>query len=183
MRPLDYRSFGEAFVYRAVTPERIVDAVSRIAGREVALGPIKAGPGGRATVHARGQLGEPEADETGADPLTYGVRVPVDVALEVKVGTVNRYSATGTIDLNMRVRTAEPLAIVIDVDPVRPEHISFRIQAEGVQARLLGRAGDVHGELRRHTAAYVNDRISAPETSRFTNIDLLPLMERVWGEL
>lgn len=183
MRPLDYRAFGEAFVYRAVTPERVVDAVTRIAGDQVQLGPIKAGPGGRATVNARGRIGEPEADETGSDPLTYAVRLPVDVSLEVKVGSVSRYSASGAIDLQLAVHTAEPLTIVIDVQPVRPEHITFRIDAHGVQARLLGRAGDVDGELRRHTAAYVNERISDPETSRFTNIDLVPLMERVWSDL
>lgn len=183
MRPLDYRAFGEAFIYRAVTPERIVDAVSRIAGDQVRLGPIKAGPGGAATVNALGRIGEPEADEAGSDPLTYAVRLPVDVSLEVKVGGINRYSASGAIDLNLRVHTAEPLAILIDVEPVRPEHISFRIEAKGVQAKLLGRAGDVDGELRRHTAAYVNERISDPGTSRFTHIDLLPLIEEVWADL
>lgn len=183
MRPLDYASFGEAFVYRAVTPERVVEAVTRIAGDVVELGPIRAGPGGRATVHARGRIGEPLADEAGSDPLVYAVRLPVDVSLEVKVGTVNRYSASGVIDLRLTVRTVEPLALVIDVEPVRPEHVTFRIDAQGMPARLLGKAGDVDGELRRHTAAYVNERISASETSRFTNIDLLPLMERVWADL
>lgn len=180
---MDYRAFGEAFVYRAVTPERVVEAVNRIAGDSVELGPIKAGPGGRATVHARGRIGEPEADEDAADPLVYSVRVPVDVGLEVKVGTVHRYSASGVIVMRLVVRTAAPLNIVIDVEPVSPDDVDFDIEARGVQARLLGRAGDVHGELRRHTAAYVNDRISAPETSRFTNIDLVPLMEQVWADL
>lgn len=183
MKPIHYGAFGEAFIYRAVTPDRIVDAVARLAGDSVVLGPIKAGPGGRATVNAQGRIGRPDADETGADPLAYSVRLPVEVSLEVKVGSVSRYSASGTIDLRLTVRTAEPLAIVIDVEPVRPEHIGFRIDAHGVQAKLLGRAGDVDGELRRHTAAYVNERISAPETSRLTHIDLVPLIERVWADL
>jgi hypothetical protein len=180
---LDFRAFGEAFIYRAVTPERIVEAVARIAGDVVELGPIKAGPGGRATVFAKGRLGEPEADEAGSDPLVYGVRLPVDVDLEVKVGTTNRYQATGTIDLRMVVRTVEPLSIAIDVDPVTAKDVRFDIQAKGMQAKLLGRAGDVDGELRRHTSDYVNERISAPETSRFTRIDLVPLMDRVWADL
>lgn len=183
MKPLDYREFGEAFVYRAVTPERVVQAVTRIAGDVVELGPIKAGPGGRATVHARGRIGEPEADETGSDPLTYAVRLPVDVSLEVKVGTVSRYSASGAIDLRLAVRTNAPLALVIDVEPVRPDHVAFAIDAHGVQAKLLGRAGDVDGELRRHTAAYVNERLAHPDTTRLTHIDLLPLMEKVWTDL
>lgn len=183
MKPLDHRAFGEAFVYRAVTPERVVDAVRRIAGDEVRLGPIKAGPGGRATVDATGRIGVPEADETAADPLTYTVRLPLDVALEVKVGTVNRYRASGTIDLRMRVLTLAPLTLFIDIDHVGPHDIDFRIEAKGVPARLLGRAGDVDGELRRYTAEFVNDRISAPDTARFTRIDLVPLIEQFWAAL
>ena len=183
IRHLDYRAFGEAFVYRAVTPERVVEAVARIAGETVELGPIRAGPGGTASVLARGRIGEPEADESASDPLTYSVRLPVDVALEVKVGTVHRYNATGTIDLSLTVRTVEPLKIFIDVDPVRAEDAAFNIRSHGVQAKLLGRAGDVEGELRRHTAAYVNERMNHPDTVRYTTIDLLPLMEQVWASL
>ena len=183
MNPIEYSAFGEAFVYSAVTPERIVDAVTRIAGDVVELGPIKAGPGGAATVNARGRIGEPAADEVGSAPLTYAVRLPVDVSLEVKVGTVSRYDASGEIALGLKVHTVEPLAIVIDVAPVRPDHIEFRIDAKGTRAKLLGRAGDVAGELRRHTADYVNSRISDPSTIRFTRIQLLPLIEKVWADL
>lgn len=183
MRPIDYRDFGSAFIVHAVTPERIVEAVTRIAGDSVRLGPIKAGPGGRATVHATGRIGEPAADEEGYDPLVYAVRLPVDVDLEVKVGTVNRYAATGTVDMRLTIRAVAPLSLHIDPDPVGPEHVAFDIQAQGVQARLLGRAGDVDGELRRHTADYVNARMSDPDTTRFSRIDLLPIIQRVWDDL
>ena len=183
MARIQYPDFGEAFVYAAVTPERIVDSVARVAGDVVEIGPIKAGPGGKATVVARGRLGDPAADEVGSAPLTYAVRIPVDVSLEVKVGTVSRYSATGEIGMRMEVHTVDPLAIVIAVDPVEAHHVDFRIAAHGVQAKLLGRAGDVAGELRRHTAAYVNERISDPATKRLTTIELLPLIERVWADL
>jgi hypothetical protein len=180
---MDYRAFGEAFVFQAVTPERVVEAVSRIAGDHVELGPIRAGPGGRASVHARGTIGEPAADEEESDPLTYSVHLPVEVDLEVKVGAVHRFRASGRIAMRLTVRTAPPLHIVIDVAPVQPDHVQFDIEAQGVPAKLLGRAGDVDGELRRHTASYVNERISAPETGRLTRIDLVPLIERVWTNL
>jgi hypothetical protein len=180
---MGYGEFAEALLYQAVSPERVVEAVRRIAGDVVELGPIKAGPGGRATVVAKGHIGEPEADETGADPLTYAVRLPVDVALQVKVGTVSRYEATGAVDLTLTAGLARPLNLVIDVAPVGPNEIHFDIAARGVQAKLLGRAGDVEGELRRHTADYVNERISSPAAARFTNIELLPLIESVWSAL
>ena len=180
---MDYRRFGEALILSAVTPERVVEAVTRIAGDVVELGPIRAGPGGKATVYARGRIGEPSADEAGSDPLVYELLLPVDVSLEVKVGGVNRYDATGEIPMRLEVKTVEPLAIVIDVEPVRAADIRFEIEARGLQAKLLGRAGDVDGELRRHTAEYVNSRLADPDASRFTRIDLLPLVERAWSEI
>jgi hypothetical protein len=180
---MGYREFGEAFICRAVSPERVVEAVRRIAGDVVELGPLKAGPGGRATVTAKGHIGEPEADEASSDPLTYAVRLPVDVSLRVKVGTVSHYDATGTIDLTLATGLVRPLGVIIDVRPVRPEDVHFRIDAKGMPAKLLGRAGDVDGELRRHTADYVNEQISSPAAARLTRIDLLPLIETVWATL
>jgi hypothetical protein len=178
-----YAAFGEALVYRAVTPERVAGAVGRVAGEHVQLGPLRAGPAGAATVVARGRIGEADVDEVAPDPLIYTVRLPVDLSLDVKVGAVARYSAAGSIPLSLRVLIDEPLAIRIVVDPVRPEHISFRIEAEGVQARLLRRAGDVDGELRRHAAAYVNEQVASPAAARYLRIDLEPWIERVWSEL
>lgn len=180
---LDHREFGRAFLLASVTPERVADAVGRIAGDVVELGPIHAGPGGKATVNARGRVGRPQAEKTGSEPLGFDVTLPVDVSLEVKVGTSHRYDATGRIPLRLEVRVTEPLAIVIDVEPVRPRDIDVDITAHGIQARVLGKAGDVAGELRRHTAEYVNQRISDPATDRYTTIDLLPLIDRVWAEL
>jgi hypothetical protein len=181
--PIAYRDFGESFVCSAVTPERIVDAVRRIAGDTVELGPLKAGPGGKATVRARGTLGEPAADEVGSDPLVYEVTVPVDVSLEVKVGAVGHFDATGRIPLRLAVQTVQPLGISIEVTRVRPADISFEVSARGVQSKLLQHAGDVEGELRRHTADYVNSRIADPATARFTRIDILPLIDQVWSSL
>jgi hypothetical protein len=180
MKVLDYRAFGEALILQAVTPERTVAAVTRIAGTAVDLGPISAGPGGRATVAAHGHIGGPVADEAGSDPLVYAVHLPIEVDLEVKIGRVQRYAASGAIDMRLTVRTVDPLAIVIDVDPVRPEHVTFVVEPEDLTARLLGRAGHIDGELRRRTAAYVNEQVSAPAAARFRNVDLLPIIQKVW---
>lgn len=180
---MTFAGFGEAFIYRAVSPERVVDAVRRIAGEVVELGPIRAGPGGRATVFAAGTVGEPEADEQSSDPLTYAVHLPVAVSIQVKVGTVSHFAAEGSIALQLTVGMAAPLTLLIDVAPITADDVRFRIEAKGVQARILGRAGDVDGELRRHTAAYVNERIGGPEAARLTRIDLVPLIESVWGDL
>lgn len=180
---LSYESFGEAFIFATVTPERVVAAVKRIAGDTVSLGPLRAGPGGAAAVTATGTIGEPEADEVGSNPLVYAVRLPVQLSLVVRVGAVGRFEATGSINLRLEVHTLSPLAIVIDVSPVHASDASFEISSRGVQSKVMQRAGDVAGELQRHAASYVNEQINRPEASRYTRIDLLPLIERSWNSM
>lgn len=185
MEPFSYQAFGEALILTAVTPERVIDAVKRIAGNSVSLGPIRAGPAGAAVVRAEGVVGDPVAEELPATLLTYCVRLPVELSLDVRVGAVGKghFEASGTIDLRLVVRTVRPLAIVIDVAPVAPADIEFAIRARGVQSRLLQRAGDVEGELRLHTASYVNEQIARPEAARYTRIDLLPVIDETWSSL
>jgi len=180
---LAYRDFGEAFVLACVTPERLVDAIRRIAGDKVELGPLRAGPGGAAVVTARGTIGEPIADELGSELLSYSVRLPVDVDLQAKVGAVGRFKATGEITIRLTVRTVRPLAIVIDVHPVTPRDVTFEVVARGVQSRIMALAADIEGEMRIHAAAFVNEQTRRPDAARLTRIDLLPMIEAAWATL
>ena len=182
-KSLSYRAFGEAFVLSAVTPERVVATVAKLAGDSVEIGPLRAGPGGAASVKAWGSIGMPVADELASDLLAYSVRLPLDLSLEVRVGAVGHFEATGDIELRLSVRTVEPLMIVIDVDPVKPSDARFAISSRGMQSKLLQRAGDVQGQLREHAAAYVNDQVSRSEALRYRQIDLLPLIESTWVNL
>jgi|SRR5579875_1063378 len=183
MMPSPYGAFGEDFIVTAVTPERVVASIRRIAGDKVELGPLRAGPGGAATVVARGWMGEPSAEELATDLLAFAVKLPVDLDLEIRLGTTGRFAATGHIELRLSVRTESPPAIVIDVAPARPSDVHLTIEARGVQAKLLQRAGDVDGELRRHAANYVNERVESPEARRLTRVNLVPLIEKAWSAL
>jgi hypothetical protein len=178
---LTYEEFGEAFIFATVTPERVVGAVRRVAGETVSLGPMRAGPAGTATVTARGTIGEPIADEIKPNPLTYSVRLPVSLSIEVRVGAVGRFDASGEIELRLKVRTVRPLAIVIDVERVHPSNVRFAIEAHGMQSRLLQRAGDVEGELREQAARYVNEQTARPEAARYMRIELPALIESAWS--
>jgi hypothetical protein len=177
-----YSAFGEDFIVTAVTPERVVASARQIAGDKVELGPLRAGPGGAATVTATGWIGEPTAEELATELLSYAVRLPVDLDLEVRIGPTGRFLASGHIELRLTVRTETPPAIVIDVGTVRPGDVHLTIEARGVQAKLLQRAGDIDSELRRHAARYVNEKISSPQARQLTRVDLVPLIDRVWNE-
>ena len=180
---MTYAEFGEAFVLAAVSPERVVGAIHRIAGDAVEFGPLRAGPGRAATVRAQGTIGEPRAEEVASDPLRYGVRLPVELRLDVRVWATTSFTATGEIELHLTVHTSDPPAIVIEVDRVEPTDVHFVIRAQGLSGRVLERAGDVDGELRRHAAAFVNEQVQSPDARRYTRIELTPLIERVWETL
>lgn len=180
MDSLTYEAFGEAFLRAAVTPERIASAVQRIAGDTVTVGPLRAGPGGAASVVAKGELGEPVAALTPGDSLGFVVRLPVRLRITVRVGAVGRFEAEGGVRLHISVRTQLPLAIVIELGLVRPEDVEFSIEAKGVPSKVMGLAADVEGELRRRTADYINGRVTNPDTAGLTHIDLLPLIENGW---
>lgn len=182
MPALSYGEFGEAFIFTAVSPERVTATVKKIAGDSVVLGPIRAGPAGAATVLVRGTIGEPVAEEICAEPLTFSVTLPIDVRLRVRVGATSRFRGTGSIRLTLTARTVTPLALVIDVATVSPSDVHFDVEATGVQSRLLQRAGDVEGQMRAHAAAYVNEQTRRPDIARYTRIELLPLIEKTWAD-
>jgi hypothetical protein len=67
------------------------------------------------------------------------------------------------------------------VEPTPPtrREVSVKVQAKGLQAKVLGRIGDIDNEIRREIAAYVTERIQA-DGSQFANLDLRPLMLQAW---
>jgi len=167
-----YAEFGENFVVATVSPERVSSAIRRIAGDTVELGPLRAGPGGAATVRAKGTIGEPRTEELDTDLLSFSVRLPVEL-----------HDATGEIELHLTVLTLDPPALMIEVDPVEPSHVHFEIRSKGFQARVLERAGDVEGELRRQVAAFVNQQVASPDARRYACVELMPLIESAWETL
>jgi hypothetical protein len=177
---MTYGEFGAAFVHEAVTPDRIRSVIRDLAGDIVRVGPINAGPGGVALASAEGTMQEPLIDMTGDDPLTYQVTLPVDLELEVNIaGSHHRYSAEAQVRIGIAVHLAPPLSICVEPTPPTRREVSVKVQARGLQAKVLGRIGSIDNELRREIAAYVTGRIEA-DGSQFANFDLRPLMLEAW---
>lgn len=177
---MTFEQFGAAFVREAVTPARITGVIRSIAGGVVSVGPLQAGPGGLAAAVAEGRVGDPVVTQTGDEPLAYCVDLPVDLALDVNVaGSHHRYSAKATVKIGFTVRLEEPLSICIEPTPPTRRDVTVDVHAKGLQAKVLGRVGDIDTELRREIAAYVKARIDA-DASDFANVDLRPLMQQAW---
>jgi hypothetical protein len=177
---MSYEEFGSAFVHEAVTPERIRGVVRSIAGETVDVGPITAGPGGVANATANGTIGTPLVDKTGDDPLSYLVRLPVDLTLDVEVGGGrHHYTVEAVVTIAIVVRLEDPLSICVDPTPPTRRDVTVRVHAKGLQAKMIGRVGDLDNEVRKEVGAYVVDRIEA-ERDQFANIDLRPLILAAW---
>jgi hypothetical protein len=159
---LDDAEVGAQFLRRAVTAARLSSGFGALVGRELRIGPLTVGPRNLARVTANGVIGRPEiVQREGSDVAFEGV-VPLSLDLVVAVGRENRYHADVTIPLVATVRCADPLLIVIDIAPVRPEAIGVETAARGAMARLLGRLGGLDDQLRRQIAKTVNERLADP---------------------
>jgi hypothetical protein len=158
-----------------VTPQRVATVISAVAGEVVEVGPIDVGPGGVATATAVGQVGEPDVTMTSEQPLAYLVRLPVDLTLEVLVsGGRHHYTAECEVRIGLTVHAIEPLSARIDPTPPTAHDVSAKVKARGMQAKLVGKVGDIDNEVKRQVARYVCERIEA-DAAAHTTIDLRPL--------
>lgn len=180
---LTYAEFGKAFIHEAVAPERIAGVIRGITGEAIKVGPIPAGPANVAVANAVGKVGEPATEATGEDPLCYDVRLPVELALDVTVaGTKHRFDIDAVVRIAFTVVLAPPLSICIVPEAPTYRDVTVEVHPRGLQARMIGRVGDVEREVRKHIARYVRERITT-EVSDFSVVDLVPLMARVANQL
>jgi hypothetical protein len=180
---MSYAEFGAAFVHEAVTPERISAVIRGITGEAVRVGPMPAGPGGVATAHAVGQIGEPSVLVTGHEPRGYQVSLPVDLEVDATVaGTKHHFDVDATVRVSLTVTLAPPLSICVVPESPTYRDVDVDVHPKGMQAKLLARAGNVEREMRKHIARYVRERI-ATEVAAFEQVDLLPLMSAVAKQL
>lgn len=182
---VSYQDFGAAFIDEAVSLARIEEAVTTVAGDQVAVGPIGVGPGDAASVIAKGTIGRcsakpaaPEADGT----RKFVVSIPVELHLSVKVaGTVHRFESSIIVRLHLAARTAvNPLALVIDIPPPQVFDMEVTVRSSGMAAKVLGRLGNVDGKIRKEVVGFITGRLNAPDAKAATVIDIASHIEAVW---
>jgi hypothetical protein len=179
---LSYAEFGAAFVAQAVSAERVAEVLARITGDSITVGPLAAGPGGAARATCLGTLAPPVLRRTGAEPLTYDVRLPVTVALSVDVaGSTHRYDGTLEVRFAIEVRTEAPLTLVVVPARVTARDVTCDLAAKGLRAKAVAAIGDLDGEVRREVADYVNARMEGEDAAAVTRIDLVPVIESAWA--
>lgn len=179
---IDYAEFGERFVTHAVTEERIVAAVSGIAGRGMTIGPFSIGPAGLAGFVAEGKVGEPTVFRH--DPhVVFALTVPLSLTVKVLLGGRKlRLSAVVEIDLTLRARTAEPVLIVIDIPPISARDVSFVLRAQAVDSAWEWLLDPIAGMVQREVANRVNAMLDEPQSRRGRVFDIDAMIAGVRSE-
>lgn len=183
MDEITYERFGVNFVRHVVTPERVAETIARVSGGEVNAGPMAAGPGGAASVTAKGRIGDIEVRVASAkERLAFDAVIPIDLQLEVRVaGTAHRYRGQVRVPLQLRVRAVEPVTLVIDVDPVLSDKVEVELSATGMRAKFLQRLGGMDDEVRRSVAGIVNERLASDPARDVRNLDILSFVDDAWS--
>ncbi|MFY9587336.1 MAG: hypothetical protein WAT66_07775 [Actinomycetota bacterium] len=179
MDEISYEEFGANFVANIVTPERVGATIERLAGEELAVGPMQAGPGGAASVMATGRIGpiRPQVVLT-RERLSFDAVIPIELNLDVRVaGVSHRYTGSVDVALRLDVRAVAPVMLIIDVNTVTADDVKVRLEAEQLRARFLQRIGDVDEEVRRAVAEMVNERLASPEAQEVRVYDILSYVE------
>ncbi len=178
MQFISYEQFGVRFVAQAVTEERVAASIGETAGRGVDVGPMPAGPGGLAEVRVTGSIGDPQVTKKEGQLLEFQAVLPIDLRLQVQLAlTRHDYEAGVRVPLQLTVRTAEPLLLVIEVADVNPADVEVDLRASGSAASLLQRVGDMEAEVKKQVARTVNERMTSERARQAREIDVLRLIE------
>lgn len=175
-----YETFGLRFLQHAVTVERITDGVSGLTGQPIEFGPLGAGPAKIAKVRANGRIGAPRVHRMFDDePLRFRLNIPVDLWFTVALpATEHRFTADVDVELRLTARVAEPLRVVIDVDPPDRKDITVALRSEGLASTVLSMVAGMDYELKRFLVRYIAREIDKPHIRQARDVDLVPLVQR-----
>ncbi|WP_280458418.1 hypothetical protein [Nocardia carnea] len=169
---IDHAEFGRRFFPRLVTRERLAGFVAQVTDRPIAIGPFRTGPRAAAEVTVRGEVGQPLLTDLPAAPavdgeiapVRFGLMVPVSLDITVNVRKDNRYRADVEIPLVLTAHAADPLLIVIEVDPPVAEEVRLEYAAEGMRAAALGVLGGIKKQIVTQVVRVVRAELADPAT-------------------
>ncbi|MEU4836662.1 hypothetical protein [Nocardia testacea] len=168
---IDYAEFGRRFFPRIVTRDRLEQFVNHLADRQIEIGPLRTGPRSAAEVTVRGEVGRPaltdrlpETDTADDRPalVRFDLIVPVTLDITVSVLKDNRYRAEVEIPLLLTAHAADPLLIVVEVDPPERENVRLEYTAQGMRAAALGVLAGIKKQIVAQVVRVVRTELADP---------------------
>ena len=180
---IGYEQWAVDFFTEAISEGRVLDAVRIIAGEQIEFGPVKAGPGGIATVRAYGEIRQPSAARAPGEHVAHRVMLPIELTIEVTLQVEQRFEAELLVPLTLRAVPRSSVRIFIEAEPTRTEEMRVELRARGIRSSVLQRVSDVEGELRRFVAEYVIELLDKPHVRAARVIDVCGAMDGVWAAI
>ncbi|MET8798295.1 hypothetical protein ABZV91_17930 [Nocardia sp. NPDC004568] len=168
---IDYAEFGRRFFPRIVTRDRLEQFVTQLADRQIEIGPLRTGPRSAAEVTVRGEVGRPALTDRVPEIATvddhpalvrFDLIVPVTLDITVSVVKDNRYRADVEIPLLLTAHAADPLLIVVEVDPPERENVRLEYAAQGMRAAVLGVLAGIRKQIVAQVVRVVRTELADP---------------------
>ncbi|MBL1076013.1 hypothetical protein JK358_16570 [Nocardia sp. 2] len=178
---ISYEDFGRRFLEYAASPDRIAGAFEKLTGEAFEFGPLGAGPGKLAKLSAAVRLEQPRLNREPGENISFELVIPLDVDLLIDL-SVDRYPfhVDGTIHLNLTVRTAEPLRVLIEIAEPQPSNVRINVASASRRGELLRIIASVDHEIRRFVSRYIAEEICKPNIQAATNIDVAARLDAAW---
>jgi hypothetical protein len=182
--PISYEQWGVDFFHEAITEERVLGAVSTIAGQPIDFGPMGVGPGRIAKVRAHGEIGAATATRERLDGIAFRVVLPVDLTFEVDLQVeTHEFEAQLLVPLTLTAVARSGVRIYIDATPPRGEEVQVELRAKGLRASVLQRLAGIEDEVRRIVAGYVRRELEKPGVRAARTIDVSRAIDKAWETL
>ena len=179
---ISYEQFGESWIRRVLHKERILRTVDQVLGDQIALGPIKAGPGRAfASVSFVGRYQPTRGVEMPGDLLAYAIELPisVDFDLELPLDKV-AFKADVIVPLVLEVHTEAPLRLRLDLITPTEDQIVLDLRTDTRRGAMIRKMAGLDGELRRFLLRVLDTELAKPYVRRATHLDMEQLIANAW---
>lgn len=180
---ISYQQFGASWIRCVLHKERILRTVDQVLGDQIALGPIKAGPGRTfASVTFVGRYHPTRGEEIPGELLAYAIELPISVDFDLDLGGLDkvRFNADVVVPLVLEVHTEAPLALRLELLTPTAEQIALELRTQTRRGAMIRKVAGLDGEIRRFLLRVLDTELAKPYVRRATYLDMDELITNAW---
>jgi hypothetical protein len=181
MTPITYAEFGEQFIRRAVTAERIQTELAALLSEPIE-GSVSRLPAEMLVGDYTFTLKSVQVTAVSERLPEVGFRMRINgrLALKVKiVGLPLRFTLDVHIRLSQKVKTYAPVIVKLETGEITRDDVSIDVDSHGVPEGMLDKLNMIEPAVRDEIVGQVNARINSGAIAAACTIDVLRLAESV----
>ncbi|MRH90693.1 hypothetical protein GFY24_25175 [Nocardia sp. SYP-A9097] len=173
--------FADALLRAAANPDRIGTILTRIMQDHTDIGPNTIGPGGLLSVQVVARTDTVQIDPHQTDHCQFGVHVPVQVWIVIRLGEFNARLIAGVhISTRIMLVPDRPCVLVVQHQTIRAADVLVTVRGRNTLGWIMTRFGLLGPLLAAQVAAHANTLLSRPDLVELSRIDVLTLIDRAW---